>query len=41
MEFVKITLKTGEVFTVSAETFGQFLDLKGISTSSIESIYKA
>lgn len=38
MEFVNITLKNGEVFTVPAETHGQFLAKRGISLLEVQSI---
>ena len=40
MEFVIITLKSGEVFTTPTETFGQFLYQNGISQLDIESIVR-
>jgi hypothetical protein len=41
MEFVTITLKNGEIYSAPAETFGQFLSKRGITSLDIESIVKA
>lgn len=38
MEFVKITLKSGESFVAPAELLGQFLYKNNISQLNIESI---
>lgn len=40
MEFMVITLKSGEVLTTPAELLGQFLYQNGISQLDIESIVR-
>ena len=40
MDLVEITLNTGEVFTVPADTWGRFLHRKGIKMYDVKSVYR-